>query len=152
MIFHNSSRLRILGRMNVIEKMVVLAKRKGLDQGELEQLAGLPKGRISKWKGGTGSPTVKQAVRIARELGVDVGFLLDDSRSEPAEPLTPGERGLLAVYRELALDRDPDRAVSALFAAARGDGPQKPVGGVEGDKVRQAMEPFGKRSSRRRRG
>ncbi len=108
--------------MNVIEKMVVLAKRKGLDQGELEQLAGLPKGRISKWKGGTGSPTVKQAVRIARELGVDVGYLLNDAQAEPAPELSPGERSVLNVYRALRLSEE--EAVTRLVAPLAGRPPR----------------------------
>ncbi len=105
----------------MIAKMVMLAGRKHLDQGELEQLAGLPKGRISKWKGGTGSPTVKQAVRIARVLDVDIGYLLDDAQAEPAPELTPGERSVLNVYRALRLSEE--EAVTRLVAPLAGRPP-----------------------------
>jgi len=88
----------------MLEKILGLLPAKGLDQEQLERLADLSQGRISKWKRGVGEPTVKQAVRISRVLGVPVAYLVDDARTDPADDgLTEDERLILLNARRMGI-------------------------------------------------
>ncbi len=89
--------------MTFVEKIEMLRKAKGLDQDELEPLAGLPATRISRWNGGTGEPTARQALRLARVLGCSLEYLADDSLDEdhPPELANQGEKNVLGMFRFL---------------------------------------------------
>lgn len=95
--------------MDMIDKIVMLADLKGWDQGEFESLVPLPKGRISKWKSGTGEPTASQALQMARLLNVTVEFLIDPKQDQPVAPeimsLSEDERAVIDLYHALQLDR-----------------------------------------------
>ena len=65
--------------------------RQGLTQTGFEAMVGLPPNRISKWAGGQGEPTARQALRMARKLGVSVEFLADDNADEPPVPVKMDE-------------------------------------------------------------
>ena len=78
--------------MKMIDRIGKLLDEKGIDQGELESMAGLSFGRISKWKAGTGEPTAAQALRMARVLNVPLEWLVDDSAGEEIPPPMPYDR------------------------------------------------------------
>lgn len=93
----------------VIDRIEKLRIGRGLEQQEVESLAALGKGRYSKWKNGTGEPTARQALRIARLFGVPVEWLADDDAPEDppvAVPLlSPDEERIIDVVRSLELSR-----------------------------------------------
>lgn len=92
----------------MVDKIVLLADRKGWNQGEFEALAKLPQARISKWKKGEGEPTARQALRMAHLLGVSVDYLVDDLQEEPSHSFTAtteAERTALDMVRELGLTK-----------------------------------------------
>lgn len=87
----------------MIEKILAVAKRRGLTQAALERAAGLAENRISKWKDEIGEPTLRQVVRIAEVLEVPIGYLADDALDElePHDELLPDEVLALDLYRNL---------------------------------------------------
>jgi transcriptional regulator with XRE-family HTH domain len=89
----------------MLQKLDDLIQEKGLDQDELEQLAGLAKNRISKWKGGQGEPTASQALRMSRVLDVPLLYLVDDELNDvPPPDLTTDERFLIERLRNNGID------------------------------------------------
>lgn len=102
----------------MLKKLIMTLEKRGIDQCELETLAGLAKGRISKWKDGQGEPTASQSARIARVLGIDPAWLIDDEMTEPPRELfTEAEQLVAGAFRTSGLR--PDEAFAALMAAAR---------------------------------
>lgn len=88
--------------MKMIEKITLALADRGLTQRGLEQRAGLSENRISKWKDGTGEPTARQALLMARLLGLPLEYLVDDDQEEvpAASPgMTADERAVLSYYR-----------------------------------------------------
>jgi transcriptional regulator with XRE-family HTH domain len=67
----------------VVKKICEMLILKGYTQDGFERAAGLPKGRFSKWKGGTGEPTVSEAIRMAGLLGVGLLELVSDGGTSP---------------------------------------------------------------------
>jgi transcriptional regulator with XRE-family HTH domain len=122
--------------MKMIDKIVTLAEAKGWDQGEFESLAGLPHGRISKWKADQGEPNARQALRMARLLDVPVEFLVDDSMEQPTVDetllLAPDERYLLQLVRDLRLSREDAARGLAIAARMPAYGPNDAVQGKVG--------------------
>lgn len=103
--------------MGMIEKIDELIKQKRLSQAALERTACLSENRISKWKDGTGEPTARQALRIARILKVPVEFLIDDEMEAPppVRELSPAEERAIEMVRALDLDvQDVIRGLSAV--------------------------------------
>jgi transcriptional regulator with XRE-family HTH domain len=118
--------------MIVAQRIEKVLSKRHLSQAELEQLAGLAKGRVSKWASGQGEPTARQALRIARVLGVPVEWLADDTApGEPPEPapappppLSEDERYVLEVFRALEITRaDAIRRLAGppVYAEPHGD-------------------------------
>jgi transcriptional regulator with XRE-family HTH domain len=60
----------------IIERIVVLVKRRGYTQEQFEAMVGLSRNRISKWVGGHGEPTARQLWRMAAALGVTADYFL----------------------------------------------------------------------------
>ena len=111
----------------MIAKLEKLLKEKGWTQAAFEAHCLLAENRISRWRGGLGEPTARQAFRMARELGVPVEYLLDDDLTErprPAPELSSGERSVLNVYRALRLTEE--EAVTRLVAPLAGRPPSPP--------------------------
>jgi transcriptional regulator with XRE-family HTH domain len=114
----------------IMAKIELARLARDVTQGELERLAGLPANRISKWAGGTGEPTARQAARIARALGVDLDWLCDDAAPDVVRP---GRRGLsemefyvLKLAGRFGLDATADLITDAMREADRagtGGGP-----------------------------
>ena len=92
--------------MIIAEKIQDLLRLNGLSQVEFEPLAGLPKGRVSKWLSGQGEPTARQALRMAKALGVTLDYLVDDDLSTPpGRGGTEAERQLRAVIQKFGAER-----------------------------------------------
>lgn len=95
----------------MVDKIVMLLDQRRLDQDEFESLAGLARGRISKWKADQGEPTASQTLRMARLLQVSMEFLADESIDEPLPPpaehflFNEDERAIIELYRDLELNR-----------------------------------------------
>lgn len=87
------------------EKFETALKARGIKQVELEEMLGLPKNRISKWKNKTENFPVGEALRIARALGIDLDYLADDARADviPVRPYNAEERALIGVFRGCGL-------------------------------------------------
>jgi transcriptional regulator with XRE-family HTH domain len=96
--------------MEMIEKLLSLIESKGETQDAFERRYGFPRGRISKWKEGTGEPTARQLWRIAIGERVPIDYFLDPAMSDPSQSagLSDDERALLLVYRSL---RGPDLTI-----------------------------------------
>jgi transcriptional regulator with XRE-family HTH domain len=100
--------------MDMVAKIQHLLRDRGLHQAEFEPLAGLPKGRVSKWAGGQGEPTARQALRMARLLNVPLDYLADDDLDEPPPAsMTDRERQVWEVVRTIGPDEAWRRLVGA---------------------------------------
>lgn len=92
----------------MVSKIRKLIEERGLTQGAVETAAHLPANRISKWAGGQGEPTARQALRLAQILGVPVGYLIDDAIDalpEPPPALSEDEQAVLELFQALELNR-----------------------------------------------
>ena len=93
-----------------------LRKTKGLEQGQLAEMAGMPQSTLSSIEHGDSKrPRGDHLARIASALNVSAEWLLGGVGS-PARPIQPemDESELLQIYHDLS---EPHR--SALMAAAR---------------------------------
>lgn len=102
----------------MLDKIVSLAKQKGISQAALERRAGLPQHRISKWVQGQGQPSAAAALAIARLLDVSLDYLVDDDQDRPSTGLSRDDLTILRMARQL----DPEEAIRRLMA------PEKVVG------------------------
>lgn len=98
--------VRYLKGMNkIIEKICDLIAERGYTQQDFEEVAKLATNRVSKWRN-KGEPTARQALRIARALGVTMEYLADDTQDEPVREFTEDEVYLIRTFRSLRLDVD----------------------------------------------
>jgi transcriptional regulator with XRE-family HTH domain len=124
--------------MGILEKIDRLLDERGVNQGELESLAGLPKGRVSRWLGGTGKPTAEQAFRIAKALKVRVEYLLDDEIEDAAPDYSDVEARILEMARILGHETAIRRLMAATDVKVEGPtykdlkGPGRRRGGNDG--------------------
>jgi transcriptional regulator with XRE-family HTH domain len=123
--------------MDAMAKIEKLLRAKGWKQNAFEKAAVLAENRLSKWKDGQGEPTLRQASRMARLLGVPLEYLADDELEDPpAGPgLTDDERAILDLYRALGLDRAEGLRRLATPSAPGGQmaaGPARPSSPREG--------------------
>lgn len=99
--------------MNVLEKILAAARREGMNQAAFERWAGLPQGRVSKWRGGQSEPTWAQIVGWAREFGLSLDFLADDDLDSPPPPeITDEERAVLRMVRRIGVDEAERRLLN----------------------------------------
>lgn len=109
-----------LGNMKMIEKIQKLLHERGWSSQEgFEKSAGLAKNRISKWAGGTGEPTARQAWRMATLLGVSVDYLVRDDLNEPTATvgLSEDERMVLRTMRAVSIDAD--EVIRLIYSESR---------------------------------
>jgi len=111
--------------MEMIQKIRRAIDARGITQDALERSIGLPQGRISKWAGGQGEPTARQAWRIARAIGVPLEYLIDDEMTEPGAALDYDTRALVDTYQALGLDLR--EAIRRLHSPATGMTQAKPI-------------------------
>jgi len=88
----------------MLDKIERIREQRGLKQYELEQMAGLSRKRITKWKD-VGEPTARQALRIARVLSVPVEWLCDDDAPDEPPPIEPTSRKYIDDCRGRFCDR-----------------------------------------------
>lgn len=106
----------------MIEKIVDLARKRGLTQGQLEAAAHLPQGRISKWKNRDGEPSVSQGLKLARLLGSSLDYLADEETSSPPAPaLSADEERILWLVRAAGLSADDVAKAITRYTAAVAD-------------------------------
>ena len=77
--------------MTFAEKLVRLRKREGMSQEALAERLGVSRQAVSRWEQGTALPDAAKLLPCARLFGVDVEWLLDDTRNwedqtQSAEP------------------------------------------------------------------
>lgn len=77
------------GKMKFVDKVSKILDRIGWTQQTLEKIADLPPSRFSKWKHGTGKPTISHAFQIARSLGVSLDDLADETKELPTTDHQP---------------------------------------------------------------
>ena len=123
MLFPIGRQIGNLGSMRMVEKLEAALHAKGFTQTSFERLAMLSANRISKWKNDHGEPTARQAMRIARLLGLSVEYLVDDDLNEMAPDSHPEaerkvreavqELGYAEAYRRLLItpDHSPSKVV-----------------------------------------
>jgi transcriptional regulator with XRE-family HTH domain len=107
--------------MGILEKIDRLLDERDIKQGELESLAGLPKGRVSRWLGGTGKPTAEQAFRIARAFKVRVEYLLDDMIEDAAPDYSDVETRIIEMARVLGHETAIRRLMAATDIKVEGE-------------------------------
>lgn len=115
--------------MTFIDNALLLAKTQGHSQKELARLSNVAPSRLSEWKNNVGSPSLAQAIRIAKVLGVSIDrLLLEDSHKilvagpeSVFEAVTEDERSILDLYRALGLSKQ--EGMRALAGAGRGESP-----------------------------
>jgi transcriptional regulator with XRE-family HTH domain len=104
--------------MKMVEKLDLALKEKGWTQTAFERAAMLSENRISKWKNGAGEPTAKQALRMARLLGLPYDFLIDDDQDKPGLlPLSDREKQIWDVVRTIGVDEAWRRLLQPLVGA-----------------------------------
>ena len=67
--------------MTFAEKLVRLRKREGMSQEALAERLGVSRQAVSRWEQGTALPDAAKLLPCARLFGVDVEWLLDDTRN-----------------------------------------------------------------------
>lgn len=139
----------MLGRMDMLTKILELLKRTGITQAQLEDRARISKNRISKWKDPEQNVviTADEAFRMASVLGVPVDFLLDESQTEVPKPLAADEVAVLTIYRSVR-DQGPtglSRMMDVLAGAGHEKTPVAPEG-EPGQRPAGKMRPVGRES------
>lgn len=124
--------------MEFSAKLTKLRTDRRLSQEELGAMVGLHQSRVSKWENGEGIPTMPQALRLARALGVGIEFLADDSLDTPAAVVEPEELILLRVFRRLQIG--VEEAAERLLCP--------PGMGFVGSKTTDALKPRGRKPKR----
>lgn len=71
--------------MSTIDRILTLAKEKGIKQSFLNNLIGGYRGKITDWKNGKSSPSNKDLEIIAEFFGVSTDYLL----GKTDDPITP---------------------------------------------------------------
>lgn len=101
-------------RMEFSKKISYLCASRGLDQIELNRLAGEPvsKATVSNYFTGKSKPPADVALAFARALDVDLSWLVDDAAELPAKPpagkaisLSEKDEEVLRIVKLLGHDR-----------------------------------------------
>lgn len=102
--------LHVMDMENLVEKLLVLLKKKGYTQRGFEYAAGLSENRISKWKAGQGEASLLEAVRMAKLLEVSLDYLAGvEDRGDRMSELTRDERLVIEMARKLGMDKAQKR-------------------------------------------
>jgi transcriptional regulator with XRE-family HTH domain len=113
--------------MGYAEKMQRLCALRGLDQSALAERMGISKSSMSRILSGAQEPKLRLAQDLARELGVTLDYLMDESADDPSrQPITVTEDELtvLKLVRRLGVDVAIDRLLG-VEAPGRGAGGRK---------------------------
>ena len=71
--------------MTFSEKLIRLRKREGLSQEALAEILGVSRQAVSRWEQGTALPDGAKLLPCARQFGVSVDWLLDESQGWEAQ-------------------------------------------------------------------
>lgn len=106
-----------------LEKFERLLSERGINKGRIAKLIDAHDAVVRRWGNGKSEPYASQLLRLARELGVSMEYLVDDALDDPAgerpspgECLTADEQYVLEGYRELVAEigLSPTRAVRRM--------------------------------------
>ena len=81
--------------MNLVRKILILRKRKGLSQEDLAEILNVTRQSVSKWETGEATPEVSKLVGLAKVFDVSTDWLLseDDFISlNQSQPQTSGKQ------------------------------------------------------------
>ena len=107
-----------------LEKLLEAMRKAGMRQGELERVAGLASNRIAKWKNGQGKLDAQEALRLAKALGVDVRWLIDDELTSPPDSgLTEAEQAVLGAWHGSGLSVEQTSVALVRMARELGSKP-----------------------------
>jgi transcriptional regulator with XRE-family HTH domain len=115
-----------------VKKLIRLIERRGTTQGDVEVAVKLPQGRISKWLGGQGEPSLRQGLRLARWFAVPLEWLADDEMDEL--PPEEADNGRLRTIAAILAFLGPREALRRLLVPPGGDGRK------EVDVLKQSVE------------
>lgn len=109
--------------MRTHEKLQSLLKSHGYaKQVEFARRLGVTDDMMSRWLNGKSRPSDLEYVRLARELGVTVDYLLDPARIDPVEVLGEDDRMILRMVGMLGHREAMARLLRPLAGTAEGEG------------------------------
>jgi transcriptional regulator with XRE-family HTH domain len=113
----------------LVNKILAALDAIGWNQVDLEREAGLPKNKISKWKGDEkgGEPTARQALAIARAIKVPLDWLCDDTQDYPPPPAvvtSPTRSEVIALAERAARILGEDEVIRRLLTSPSVERPQ----------------------------
>lgn len=127
----------------MIDKILLTLDARGMNQSELEALAGLPPSRISRWKAGTGEPTASQTGRIARALNVSVEYLVFDDIGTTEEDHSEEVAKILWLAEKLGYEMAIRRLIDATVITS----PVPTIEERKKERLPQDRNPNGSRKS-----
>lgn len=93
------------GRMSFADRLQQLREEARLSQEELGKAIGSSGPTVHRWEKGNGGPSLKQAVDMARVLGVDLYQLAYEDPPQHQEIISDDVRAILELIDALELDR-----------------------------------------------
>lgn len=91
--------------MEFATKLRMLARQNRYSQEDLAEQVGVSQSLMSNWMNGKQVPDLRESLRLADLLGVDLRYLADDAMDEPPPPLlSEDERAIVVLYRSLEID------------------------------------------------
>ncbi len=94
--------------MGYLDRLAVLRKRAGLSQDDLGERMGVAQATIQRWESGNREPKFEQLFRLAEELGVSVGELLNTDLMLPVGPKLYVKGEVAAGVWKAALEKPED--------------------------------------------
>ena len=81
-------------------------KARNMTQSQIEDKLGLATGRISKWRSNPRTLSIEDAVKLARYVGLNLAYWLDDAMDEPivAGKYSSDHESLIGAYEGLGLE------------------------------------------------
>jgi transcriptional regulator with XRE-family HTH domain len=137
-----------MDHMELKEKLPMLIRKRGLKQADVARITGIPAARFTDWKDPASgrTPTLEQALRVARALGVPLDYLADPEQDDPPAPaLSDAEREIIAFVRRIGVETAWSRLGLIPGTVAR------PVGGTDLDPSERQPERQDERAKRPRR-
>jgi transcriptional regulator with XRE-family HTH domain len=103
----------VLEGMRFIDKAIKLGDGHGF-QAKIARAAGVDPARVTGWKNGEGSPTLEQALKIARLLSVPLDYLADEETDEVPVTIACNESEKQAIIMTRANHLTPEEVVRGL--------------------------------------
>lgn len=88
------------------EKLKALMKQHRYSQTDVAKSVDVSQSLVSLWTKGKSLPSLDDAAKLAKFLGVGLDYLADDTQDDPAPPeFAEWERGIVELMRMMGLDR-----------------------------------------------